>query len=382
MRNPIAAPGTAQKTSFRQSATTQNDPARALEELDRELRFNDSAAAILFVSSEYDLAKLQKEITRRIGAPTLCCTTGGELSSQLGYTTGGIAAATITDARARLVPLPALSKGTEQYNAALAQAAEEFSETTDDAGSIGLFTIDGLCRCEESVIEHLQLALPTVPIVGGSAGDACQFKQTQVYINGRFESDAGALLLLSGGFNAVTFQTHHFVSTGIRVVATEVDVANRRLIRLDGMPAAARMAQLLGCGMEDITADRLTTKPMMLRCGDHFFVRGVHTVHPDASLSFFCALREGDILHIGRGADIVDITASYFEALRRTDSTPDLVLGFDCIQRRIELAMRGKTAEMNTLFKQVPLTGFSTFGEQYNGQHVNQTMTGVAFWKR
>jgi len=137
---------------------------------------------------------------------------------------------------------------------------------------------------------------------------------------------------------------------------------------------------VLSCGVEDVTAERFATKPMMVRCGDMFFVRGIHTVHPDGSISFFSALREGEILHVAKGGEIVDAMSSYLEALCHTDSTPDLLIVFDCISRRIELNLRGKTTEMNGTLRQVPFLGFSTFGEQYHGQPVKQTMTGVAFW--
>ena len=68
--------------------------------------------------------------------------------------------------------------------------------------------------------------------------------------------------------------------------------------------------------------------------------------------------------------------------MRQQQSTPDLVLGFDCILRRLELNFRGRTSKMNSVLRNVPFVGFSTFGEQIDGQHVNQTMTGVAIWKR
>src|SRR5205085_1235087 len=114
--------------------------------------------------------------------------------------------------------------------------------------------------------------------------DACQFKKTLVFIDGQFQSNAGALLLISGPFTAIPFQTHHYISTGMRVVATDVDAPNRRLLTLDGIPASQRLAQLLGCRIEEVTAERLASKPLMLRCGESFYVRGVQAVHPDGAI--------------------------------------------------------------------------------------------------
>ena len=370
------------EASFRPAATTQADPHDALAELDRQLRFDDANAIVMFVSSQYDRGTLQEAIRRRVRVPLLCCTTAGEISSALGYSKGGIVAAAVTGCRAKILPLAELSRNTLDSQSLIRDSNEELANCETDDGMIGLAVFDGLCRREESVIARLQSAMPTIPIVGGSAGDACEFKQTQVFVDGRFQSDAGVLLLLSGPFQAIPFQIHHFTSTGMRMVATQVDTVNRRLLRLDGISAAARLAQVLELRVEDITTDLLATRPMMARCGDVFYVRSVQRVHPDGSISFYSALREADILHIGKAGAIVDTTASYLEALRHQKSTPDLVLGFDCILRRLELELRGLTAEMNGVLRPVPFVGFSTFGEQYHGQHVNQTMTGVALWKR
>jgi hypothetical protein len=371
----------ASTTTFLQSATQERDPERALAALDTELKFSEADAVILFVSSEYDLGRLQQAIAARVKVPVLCCTTAGEISRQFGYTTGGIVGSSIKGCRTQVVALPKLSGEHEGYESALLQAAQEV--TRDDSNTtIGLIVLDGLCLREELVIERLQLAIPHIPIVGGSAGDACKFKQTFVMIDGKFQSDAGALLLLSGNFRASVFQTHHYTSTGIRVVATEVDTPSRRLLKLDGMPALTRLAQLFSCGVEDLTNEKLATRPMMLRSGDMFFLRGVQSVHPDGSICFYCAVRKGEVLHLSKCGEIVDVMSSYLDALSQNDSKPNLLIGFDCISRRLELMSRGKIAEMSAVFKQVPYLGFSTFGEQYHGEHINQTMTGVAFWNR
>lgn len=368
--------------AFGHGASLESNPAVALEQLDQQLDFGACDAVILFVSADYDLTLLQQEIACRIRVPLLCCTTAGEISSENGYSSSGIAAATVRGCRASLISLPDLSKGELSMTDPVALACEQVAHFKDEPTTIGLVVVDGLCRREESVVEILQSAMPTVAIVGGSAGDSCKFSKTLVFIDGQFRSDTGALLLLSGDFTAIPFQTHHFTSSGTRVVATEVDAPNRRVISLDGVPATTRLAEIVGCSAEALTTERLATKPLMLHVGDAFFVRSVAGILPDGSISLLCAINEGEILHIGKAGEIVDITAAYFDALSHQNSTPDLVLGFDCILRRLELKLKGTTNEINRVIASVPFIGFSTFGEQLDGQHINQTMTGVALWKR
>jgi hypothetical protein len=372
----------ATELSLRHAATQQTAPGLAVEELKARIGIHEADAVILFVSSDYDLPGLAAALREAVSAPLLCCTTAGEITSELGYTQGGIAAAAIKGCRAELVAFKDVSRRAGSIDRSLSGIHNDAVESDPEQSTIGLLVVDGLCHREESLIERLQSAMPAVPLVGGSAGDSCQFKQTLVFIDGQFRPDSAALLLLSGAFTAIPFQTHHFVSSGVRVVVTEADAPARKVMRLDDVCARDRLAQVLGCPPESITPDWLASRPLMLKGGDALFVRSVHTIHPDGSLSLYCALHEGEILHIGKAGEIVDTTGSYFEAMRHQQSTPDLVLGFDCILRRLELNFRGRTSEMNSVLRNVPFVGFSTFGEQIDGQHVNQTMTGVALWKR
>jgi hypothetical protein len=369
--------------TFRHAATQETDPRIAVEELRTRIGIHTADAVFLFVSSDYDLQGLAEALRENVSVPLLCCTTAGEISSELGYTQSGIAAAAIKGCRAELLAMKNVSSRDDSIDRMLYRMRHnDVVDSDPEQSSVGLLVVDGLCHREESLIERLQSAMPAVPLVGGSAGDSCQFKQTLVFIDGEFRSDSAALLLLSGAFTAIPFQTHHFVSSGVRVVVTEADAPARKVMRLDDICARDRLAQVLGCPPESITPDWLASRPLMLKVGDSLFVRSVHTIHPDGSLSLYCALHEGEILHVGKAGEIVDTTGSYFEAMRHQKSTPDLVLGFDCILRRLELNFRGRTSEMNSVLRNVPFVGFSTFGEQIDGQHVNQTMTGVALWKR
>jgi len=64
--------------------------------------------------------------------------------------------------------------------------------------------------------------------------------------------------------------------------------------------------------------------------------------------------------------------------LHRTVPDPALVLGCDCILRRLEFEQTAIDGEMSSLMAANRLFGFYTYGEQYNGLHVNQTLTAVA----
>ena len=83
---------------------------------------------------------------------------------------------------------------------------------------------------------------------------------------------------------------------------------------------------------------------------------------------------------VGQAQDIVAHLDREFTSLKATHGQPKLVLGFDCMLRRLESELLKKYNAVSELLRQNRVIGFSTYGEQYHGMHVNQTFVGVAFF--
>ena len=56
-----------------------------------------------------------------------------------------------------------------------------------------------------------------------------------------------------------------------------------------------------------------------------------------------------------------------------------LILGFDCVLRRIALEQAGLGDVVGRIYRDHRVVGFNTYGEQHGGLHVNQTFVGLAF---
>ena len=54
------------------------------------------------------------------------------------------------------------------------------------------------------------------------------------------------------------------------------------------------------------------------------------------------------------------------------------MLAFDCILRRLEITQDGLKEKVSDVLRRNNTVGFSTYGEQFCGVHVNQTLTGIA----
>jgi hypothetical protein len=57
---------------------------------------------------------------------------------------------------------------------------------------------------------------------------------------------------------------------------------------------------------------------------------------------------------------------------------PALVIGCDCVLRRLEFDHTGLSGQVGDFLVNNKVVGFSTYGEQFNALHMNQTFTGLA----
>ena len=71
-----------------------------------------------------------------------------------------------------------------------------------------------------------------------------------------------------------------------------------------------------------------------------------------------------------------------FEEIDKSLGGIDMVLGFDCVLRRLDAENRQIRRQMEDLYRSYRVVGFHTYGEQHNSMHLNQTLTGVAFGAR
>jgi len=119
-----------------------------------------------------------------------------------------------------------------------------------------------------------------------------------------------------------------------------------------------------------------------VKIGGDYYCRSIRNMNPDGSLSFFCAIDEGLVFTVARPHDMLRSTSSMLEELDAKLGGIDLVVGFDCILRRLDAETRQIRHQMSELYREYSVAGFQTYGEQFNAMHLNQTLTGIAFGQR
>ncbi len=360
------------------------DARAAAREFHRAVAQPGMAFVLFFCSPDYDLDVLAGELGGLFaGVELLGCTTAGEIGPA-GYREHSISGASFGCAGFVAVSgrIDCLQRFEIEGGRVLAQKVLEglaAREATAGAGScFGFLLIDGMSVREEPVTRALQSALGRIPLIGGSAGDGLRFASTYVYSEGAFRSDRAVLMVVSTSLPFRTFKTQHFVPTDRRMVVTGADPEHRVVSEIDGWPAAEGYARLVGVRVEDLDPNCFASRPLVVLIGGSSYVRSIQQANADGSLTFFCAIDEGAVLRAARGEDLVEDLGRTLAGLRDELGELQLVLGCDCILRRLEVVQRGTRDRVEALVRENNVVGFSSYGEQYWGVHVNQTLTGVA----
>ncbi|MCB0330464.1 MAG: FIST C-terminal domain-containing protein [Bdellovibrionales bacterium] len=367
---------------MKRASVVHSDPGQAIRSLGEQIKIPNQAALIFFCSAEYDPAVVSEECNRVFECPILGCSSAGEIGER--YQTGGIVGLSLpmehfTVVSRYISPLPMYTP-----QAASETVASLMSEIGGESveGVFAFSLIDGLSVLEEEFVANTYGALPRIPLVGGSAGDNLKFEKTIVYCNRDFGGNSAVLSLIKTNLPFQTFELNHFTPSDKEMVTTEVDTLSRTVYEIDGGPAAEEYAKLLGLKVEDLTPHVFSAHPVMLQIGDEWYVRSIQKVNPDKSLTFFCAIEEGIPLSIGNGESFVSRLDERSRQLQENFDEVLLTLGCDCILRKLEIEQRGIQEEVEEILQKLRFIGFSTFGEQVNAIHVNQTLTGVVFGRR
>jgi hypothetical protein len=352
------------------------DPRVAVDEVHAAFEGLELAGVLYFASSRCDFAQLSEMLHKRLGVPSVGCTTAGEVSGYAGHGEHSVVAIGFLGEHFQLDSM--VFQGIRDCTPE--RIADEFERAPIrvPSPSFCLMLIDGLSMAEERVSAGLARALRDVPLIGGSAGDDLDFRETLIARDGRTMSDSAALICIKTDLPWSIFHSHHFTATDERLVITGADPARRCVTEINGEPAAEGYARAVGLEVDELSPMVFAEHPVVLSIGGEYYVRSIQQANPDGSLTFFCAIDEGLVLRIACGHDLPGRFARVINEQRERVGELGALIGFDCILRRIELLNRDQRDEVGEILAGVPFIGFSTYGEQINGLHVNQTMTGVA----
>lgn len=239
----------------------------------------------------------------------------------------------------------------------------------------GVLLADAQAKQEDVLVATLDAAIPGLPMVGGSTADGLGFLPTHQVVDGRELPGSALFLLIETDLAVAEVAFAHFSPTDRRAVVTEADNNARIIYRLNDEPAAQEYARLAGLSVDVLNQTEFARRPLLLRTGKRHHVRAIRAITPEGGLELMSGIEPGHVLTLGRA---IDMTRGFAEALDALPRPPMMVLGFDCILRRLALQRAGMLGQMSELFARYRVAGINTFGEQHSGMHVNQTFVGMA----
>ena len=369
---------------IRMAQSCAMETRQAVEEFHAAMAQPNMELVVFFCSSEYDLDVLAAEMNRLFaGIQVVGCTTAGEIGPagyhQHSLSGASFPAGSCVAVSGRLDHLSQfdIARGHDFVQTLLQRLESRVPQAGPD-NSFAFMLIDGLSLREEPVAHALQYALGKIPLIGGSAGDDQRFAKTFVYSDGRFHSDSAALILINTSLPFRVFKTQHFVPTDKRLVVTEADPAKRIVKEINGLPAAEEYARLVGIDVHELNPMRFAASPVVVMIGGTDYVRSIQKANADGSLTFFCAIEDGVVLRVAHGVDLVNNLEQTFDKIRAEIGQPQLVFGCDCILRNLEIIQNGLKDRVEEILQRNNTIGFSSYGEQFYGVHINQTLTGIA----
>ena len=367
------------------SAMSQaTDAGQAAEELARQLLHPYLGFVLFFCSAAYDLQALGHALQQCFGSVRVVgCTSAGEITPQ-GYGRNCITAVGFNHAHFSIAT--ELIDQVEHFSLINAQDMVERlvggcrSNTLAPikGNTFALTLLDGLSSREEMVLAALSAALGDIPHFGGSAGDDNFLTHTHVYFNGVFHSGAAVVVLVNTWLDFEVFTTHHILPRTEKLVVTGADSPSRRVFELNAEPAAEEYARHIGVAVADLDHRVFAAHPLAVRIHDQYYVRSIQQVHADLSLSFYCAVENGIVLTVMQPGPILPNLQTLFDGLKARLGDLLLTIGCDCFLRRLEVERTEVVAETSAFMQRHRVIGFNSYGEQFNGMHINQTFTGVA----
>lgn len=374
----------------------------------KTLRFEPTYIAG-FVSPHVDLDKVARQVAERFpGAALTLCTTSGELCSQndqLYCATGNqwdrvvlqlFDASIIASAETVYVPLesqdirargPRMSM--QQRIAKLIESIKRLrvNTTIDHRDTLAYVTFDGLSASESFFMEALYESgrFPCL-FVGGSAGGKTDFVKTLIHDGKRSYENHVQIVFLKCARNARfgVFKSQNFEPTSVSLSVLTASLEERYISQVidskgNVRSMVAALCESLNCEPKDLEK-RLANYSFAIRVGEELFVRSIAQIDYDKErIYLFCDVAPGEELVMVKRTPILEATRKDLQRfLQGKSGKPVGGLLNDCILRRLNNG--NDLSRMNEAFDDIPVVGFSTFGEIL-GLNLNQTLTAVFFFR-
>ncbi|WP_373045070.1 FIST signal transduction protein [Vulgatibacter sp.] len=381
------------RVELHSARTSERDPVRAAEALVSQLGGATPKLVNLFHSRDRDAGALNRALRERL--PKSCrlvgATTAGEIDRDGIHEGTAVIGALSGDFEVGLglgagLSVDAVGAG----NRAIERAAAELGTRPADLDPrkyVAMVIDDGFRYRKEELLLGVLERNQALIVVGGGAADHEGDPEKQsalLHLDGEVVTDAVITTLVRTDAPWAALRSHWYEPTGQMIRVTKTDATCKRVLEIDGKPAAARYAELLDVPVEELEFGSPTgfgVRPTAMKVGREYFMRAPWKPLPDGSILFANLMHEDTELELMRLGDMVGLTRRFFEQeLPARVPNPQAAIHFHCSGRMWMAGAMGQVGALSEAFRAAPPSaGFNCHFELYSGFHINTTLTMLAF---
>ncbi|MGO9361660.1 MAG: FIST N-terminal domain-containing protein [Xanthobacteraceae bacterium] len=346
------------------------------------------ALILVFSSSERDRERTATALRERFPRGLVVgCTSGGGIHFG-GYKDGAITVISFadTDCVAAAERLDGMADARLKDGHDLAQRAlsslSAKGVNADPGSCFAITLLDSRYGNEDKLISGIRSGLGDIPLFGGGACDGLLQVNPAIYHDLAFRADCAVLVLVHLRRHFKVFSTHHYLPLDKELAVTCADVQRRVIERINGRNAGQEYADLLGVNLSSLHDPNACLTPLMVKVGSNHFTRGIASIDEYGHLHMAGPVPTGLPLSLAKAVGMAESLRGLEYDIQDELGEAELILGADCLMRRIEAESTGQAEDMAAWFRRNKVVGFCSFGEQFRSMHLNNTFTGVAIGPR
>lgn len=252
--------------------------------------------------------------------------------------------------------------------------------------TLGYTLIDGLSASESFFMEAVYNvgSFPCL-LVGGSSGGKLDFKETYIFDGTRILRHHAIITFIKfkPDYRFGIFKSQNFQKSAAKFTVLAADPIKRVITAFIDTKTNARISVIdaltthFSCSPKQLDT-KLANYTFGIEIDGEIYVRSIASIDTSAgAINFYCDIEAGEELILLEKTDFIKTTADNYALFSHNKPKAIGAIFNDCILRRLFNAK-----ELNSLhaFQDVPVAGFSTFGELL-GVNINQTLTAIFFYR-
>lgn len=307
------------------------------------------------------------EIGKRATPNMILCSTSGE------FTSSGFSEEAITgfSCKSSIVDVVELFKTPSKGYLNLKNA---YNKVANNPNAFALLLCDGMSQREELILTSFFCVDDKFKIIGGSAGDSLEFKETYIYIGNRRVFSVALFFQMEE--RTLLIKENIYKPTGKILNVSGSNPQARLVTSFNDVPAAVGFASQLGIRKEELS-NHFMDHPIGQRIGNELFIASPQVVNEDDSITFYRRIRSSVQMELLQPEDPFISLAN-----TKKDLTfkPSFVFSIHCVLRSLLFKSENLWSRYSSNLLELTKNqcGFISYGEQYYKHHLNQTMVILA----